>query len=348
MSKTIVGIDIGSNSVRAAEVRGAAKGKPVIIRYHELPLPEGSVRSGEVLEITTVAGVIKKLWAVGGFTSKDVVLGMGGQRVFARELSVQRAPLAQIRESLPFHVQDLLPVPVSDTILDFYPISEETTEDGVMVNGLLIAAIKDAVKSNVEAVRQAGLHPLRVDFIPFGLTRAVAPLRADEEYTALVGVGANTTNIVVERGGVPQFVRIIPSGGDDITRQLSKALKVDAVEAEVLKRSLGLAAAPLPSEQHAAAEVIHGVVGELLASIRNTLSYFATTKRSAQLKRIVVSGGGTQLTGFNEALAELTGLRVTRANLLEGAMAPRQLSKSTPERQDAMSTAFGLALGTSA
>jgi type IV pilus assembly protein PilM len=348
MSKTIVGIDIGSNSVRAAEVRGAAKGKPVIIRYHELPLPEGSVRSGEVLEITTVAAVIKKLWAAGGFTSKDVVLGMGGQRVFARELSVQHASLAQIRESLPFHVQDLLPVPVSDTILDFYPISEETTEEGLMVNGLLIAAIKDAVTSNVEAVRRAGLHPLRVDFIPFGLTRALAPIRAEEEYTALIGVGANTTNIVVERGGVPQFVRIIPSGGDDITRQLAKALTLGLPEAEVLKRTLGLGSAPSPSEQHTAEAVIHGVIGELLASIRNTLSYFATTKRSAHLKQIVVSGGGTQLTGFNEALADLTGLRVTRANLLAGATVSRQLSKTTEERQDAMSTAFGLALGTSA
>jgi type IV pilus assembly protein PilM len=216
-----------------------------------------------------------------------------------------------------------------------------------MINGLLIAAMKDAVTANVEAVRQAGLHPIQVDFIPFGLTRGLAPIHAGEEFTALVGVGANTTNIVVERGGVPQFVRIIPSGGDDITKELAKVLALEMPEAEVLKRKLGLGSAPLPSEQHTAEGVIHGVVDELLASIRNTLSYFTTTKRATRLNQIVVSGGGTQLTGFNEALADLTGLRVTHANLLEGATMSRQLSKSPADRQDAMSTAFGLALGTS-
>jgi type IV pilus assembly protein PilM len=349
VSSTIVGIDIGSSSVRAVEVRGATRPNPVITRYHEVPLPEGSVHRGEVIETATVAGAIKRLWSTGGFTGKDVALGMGGQRVFARDLAVPRSSLAQIRESLPFIVQELLPVPVSEAILDFYPISEGTGDDGPVINGLLIAAIKDAVTANVAAVTKAGLHPVHVDLIPFALARALAPVRGGGGHSVLVGIGANTTNVIVAEGGVPQFVRIIGAGGDDITRALSARLQIDLGQAEALKRNLGMGSSSVLPQQRPAFEVIYGVVGELLASIRNTLTYFATTKKNVTLDRVVVSGGGTQLAGFTSALGEATGLPVVQAQVLGGAQLSRGLrSRSTREQQDAMSTAFGLALGTSA
>jgi type IV pilus assembly protein PilM len=349
MGSTIVGIDIGSRSVRAVEVQGATKARPVITRYHEVALPEDSVRRGEVLEVTTVANALKQLWSSGGFTSKDVALGMGGQRVFARDLVVPRAPLAQIRESLPFHVQDLLPVPVDEAILDFYPISEETGPDGPVVNGLLIAAIKDAVTANVAAVSQAGLRPVHVDLIPFALTRALAPINSSTALTVIVGVGANTTNVIVSQGGVPLFVRILTAGGDDITRALATSLHIEPAEAEALKRSLGLGSADVPLDQRPAIEVIYAVVGELFNSIRNTLNYFLSTKRNMRLDSVVVSGGGTQLAGFNAALSEMIGLPVIQAERLGGVQLSKDLStNSSPHQQDAMSTAFGLALGTRA
>jgi len=349
LASTIVGIDIGSTSVRAVEVVGADRAKPVITRYHEVALPDGSVRRGEVVHVAAVAAALRSLWSTGGFSGKDVALGMGGQRVFSRDLTVPRAPLAQIRESLPFHAQELLPVPVSEAILDFYPISEELSDDGPMIKGLLIAAIKDAVTANVDAVTQAGLRPVHVDLIPFALTRALAPLGRDRDVTVLLGVGADTTNVVITRAGVPQLVRIISAGGDDITRALSTGLQLDAVEAEALKRTLGLGSvAPSPQNRHAF-EIIYGVVGELLTGIRTTLDYYSSTKRADAIDRIVVSGGGAQLGGFALALEERTGLPVVQAHPLAGAELSRTVrERSTPEQRDAMCTAFGLALGTAA
>jgi type IV pilus assembly protein PilM len=349
MGSTIVGIDIGSRSVRAVEVQGAAKARPVITRYHEVALPEDSVRRGEVLEISTVADALKTLWATGKFKSRNVVLGMGGQRVFARDLIVPRAPLKQIRESLPFLVQDLLPVPVDNAILDFYPISEGSSSEGPIVNGLLIAAIKDAVNQNVNAVVKANLNPVHVDLIPFALTRALAPSSSSTSLTVLIGVGADTTNVIISQGGVPLFVRILPAGGDDITRAMSTTLQIDLAHAEALKRQLGLGSADVPMEHRPAVEVIYAVVGELFNSIRNTLNYFLSTKRDTRLDQVLVTGGGTQLAGFNPALSEMIGLPVAQAEPLGGAqMSKAVLSGTTPQQKDAMSTAFGLALGTRA
>ncbi|BDZ49062.1 hypothetical protein GCM10025867_13030 [Frondihabitans sucicola] len=226
MTKSIVGVDIGHASLRAVEVVGATSSKPTIVRYGEILLPEGSVSRGEVLEPQTVADSMKQLWSQAGFKSKQVVLGMGNQRVLARDLTVAKASKARIKESLPFQVQDMLPVPVADALLDFYPVSEGIGEHGPVVNGLLIAAVKDAVLGNVRATKLAGLHAVGVDLIPFATSRLLINRPGTPGTIALIDIGASTTSVVLVADGVPQFVRIIPSGGDDVTGDLATRLEI--------------------------------------------------------------------------------------------------------------------------
>ena len=346
MGGTVVGVDIGSASIRAVEVQGFDGAKPSIVRYAEVALPETSVRRGEVVEVSTVGSALKRLWSAGGFKTKDVVLGMGGARVFARDLSVPRAPLAQIRESLPFIVQDLLPVPVADALLDFYPIGEEEGENGPQVSGLLVAAIKDAVNANVAAALSAGLRPVQVDLIPFAMTRAIAPLRLARGRDVLVSIGANSTNVVVAHDGVPLFVRILTNGGEDITRAIGTRLQWAPAQAEQAKRAIGMGGPLTRAEDRPVLEIIYEVVGELLAGIRSTISYYASAHPSEPPQRILLSGGGAQLQGLPPALQELAGLPVTVA---EPALA-MPLSKNPRDRgafadQGAYTTALGLALG---
>jgi len=345
MGGTVVGLDFGSAAIRAVEVQAYDGAKPSVVRLAEIPLPESAVRRGEVVEASTVGTALKRLWSTGGFKSKEVVLGMGGSRVFARELSVPRAPLTQIRESLPFIVQDLLPVAVADALLDFYPIAEEDGETGPQVSGLLVAAIKDAVTANVAAVLGAGLRPVQVDLIPFAMTRALAPLRSARGRDVLVSIGANSTNVVVADAGVPLFVRIIPNGGDDITRAIASRFEWAPEQAEQAKRMIGMGSPTMRAEDRPVLEVIYEVVGELLTSIRTTISYYAASHADAPAQRIVLSGGGARLLGLPIALQDVAGLPVTVPEPPALATANKRLAAATTDG-DVFTTAFGLALGT--
>ena len=228
MATRIVGLDIGNEVLRGIELEYVAKKRPVVVRYHELALPEGAVRNGEV------------------------------------DLVVPRGSIESIREALPFQVQDLIPVPVAEALLDFYPISEITSDTGPAVSGLLVAAVKSSVLANVNAIRKAGLSPVDVDLVPFALQRSVG---ADTVGTAaVIDIGATTTNIVISTGGVPQFVRIIPAGGDDLTRALISRLGIDRELAERVKAGIGLANGSVPPENRAAVEVMYEVTRELLNS----------------------------------------------------------------------------------
>jgi type IV pilus assembly protein PilM len=346
MAKGIVGLDIGRDTLRAVEIENADKAKPTVVRIAHVPIPDGAVRSGEVREINTVVAAIRKLWSTGGFKSKDVVLGIGNQRVIARDLTVPKMSYVQIRESLPFQVQEMLPVPVGDALLDFYPVSEGTGDNGDVVNGLLVAAIKDSIMGNVNAVRQAGLSPVQVDLIPFALSRALVRGPIGRGTVAIIDIGGSTTNVVVSTAGVPQFVRMIPVGGEDLTKALSNKLELSPQQADVAKRTRGFSSAPVSSEaERRVAEVIHETTTELLNSLRNTINYFTNTRQNDPVQAILLTGGGSKLRGLSQALGEATRIQVISVDPFDSIDVARTLRKKAPEEFEGMAVALGLAVG---
>ena len=367
MGNSVVGLDIGSTALRGVELSGANKAKPNLLRFFEVPLPPGAVSRGEVVDENAVGVALKKLWSEGGFKSKQVVLGMGNQRVLVRDLSVPKMSLKRIRESLPFQVQSMLQIPPADSLLDFYPISESTGEHGAMINGLLVAAEKSAILGNILAAERAGLTPLEVDLIPFALNRLLLTRSNIKGTVALIDVGGNTTSIIISCDGIPWFVRIVPTGGEDLTQALKSGLEIETDQAEELKRTLqvGVHAATnddsassnspctcdrcvadgVNAEDPRAANIVQTVTNELLGSLRNTVNYFNNTRPQDPVGQILLTGGGARLAGFTDALAEMTHLSVTEADPFAAITPTRRLkSKKMEESRSSMAVALGLAL----
>ena len=348
MAKRIVGLDFGRDSVRAVEVENPESSRPTIVRAAEIGLPLGAVQSGEVREVHTVAAALKQFWSSSGFSTKNVVIGVGSQRVFVREFQVPAMSIPRIRESLAFQVEDMLPVPANDAILDFYPIAEVQGENGPVIDGLVIAAIKETVLTNISAVKRAGLKAVDVDLVPFALARAAASSVDGSGTVSHVHIGATTTNILIAVKGVPRLVRTIGAAGDDITRALAARFDVSNEVAEKMKRTRGFSSTPVTNEsEHLAAEIINNIAGEQLSTIINTLQYFANARRRAAIDTVVLSGGGASLPGFAEALGNASRLPVVAARPFEGVAVIK--SKTTPTTlTPSLMTAYGLALGIAA
>jgi type IV pilus assembly protein PilM len=349
MAHNIVGIDISSWGIRAVEVSDASKARPTIVRYKTVRLPEGAVSRGDVIEPSTVSTAIRQLWSSGGFTSKDVVLGIGNHRVLARDLTVPKMNIERIRESLPFQVQEMLPVAVEDALLDFYPISESETEMGTVVNGLLVAAVKEAVVTNVKAAELAGLNPTEVDLIPFALSRVFLRGGNARGTVAVIEIGRNTSTVVIAKDGVPQFVRIIATGGADLTEAIRSELELTEDQAETAKRALGLSTVGVAMENRPVVEVIYKVAGELLNSIRNTLNYFTSARPQDPVRQIILTGGGSKLIGLAQALGDNTHIQVVTGNPFETISVSKKFAEETARGEnDSIVVALGLALGSAA
>lgn len=317
----VIGLDIGTTSVRAAEMEfGKGTGmdrSATLVRYAEASLPAGAVRDGEVADADVVSATLRQLWSKAKFGTKDVVIGVGNQRVLVREFDLPWLPDNQIKQALPFHVQGVLPMSTDDALLDFLPVSEFEGRSGRTLKGMLVAAQRDTVNANVLAVVGAGLRPTMVDLNAFALLRAVCRGDLATRTVAVVDVGAHLTHVVVSQRGVPRLARTLPSGGQGVTDAVSSAAGIGRPEAEDAKRALGIGyqgddvTAP-------AARAVDESAQKLLEAVRATVGFYSNANRQAPVEVLLLTGGGANLPGFGQYLATLARMPVLLADTLAG------------------------------
>ncbi len=170
MTRSVIGVEIAEESIRAVEVtRGR---NPSLVAAGEVLLPEGRRTDSEILDPDAVA-----LAACGnsGRTGRackgrKVVLSVANRRLLVREYTAPNLPIKQLRAALPFEIVDLLPTSADRAVIDFYPLAIENK----LARGLLVAGAADGIEGLIAALHKAGLWVDAVDFLPFGLARAVA------------------------------------------------------------------------------------------------------------------------------------------------------------------------------
>ncbi len=308
MANTIVGLEITEEGVRAAEV---TMGKtPTIVAHGSVPLPPGAAKDSEIFDQDAVALAIRQLWSRAGIKGKHVVLGIGSRRILVRDYTTQAMRPDLLAQSLPYQVQDLLPVPADQAVLDFYPVSQQ----GDQVTGLLVAAVAETVEELVSTVGRAKVDVQVVDLAPFALARAVSRIAAPGEAVAALHLGDHTSYVVVVQDGAPRFVRIIPV---DITTAAVRAregadafAELDAAPAEEvletvppsgddvpLRRRSGARSAARPASTMTAASI-----DDLVLRLGSTLRFYADRSSDAPVTRVLVSGAGAGVDGIPSAL----------------------------------------------
>ena len=200
-----VGLDIGTSSLRAAVV-DTAKGKALVRRYAEMPLPPGAVVAGEILDVDAVAETVAALWKRAKLPKKRVVVGSASQKLVVRQVDVPQMGESELKEALPFQVQDSIPIAVEDAMLDFIPLEEFSTPEGEPMQSILAIAVhRDVVQALVAVTEAAKLSLLAIDLQAFGLIRAVFGLEhsVEDPYQAIVDIGGSVTQLIIAKGGNP-------------------------------------------------------------------------------------------------------------------------------------------------
>jgi len=345
----LIGLDIGSFAVRAAEL-SLDGGRPTLQRFGQVSLPVGAVKDGEILDAAAVSHALSRLWSETGFSSRRVVVGVSSQRVIIRQADVARMSEDELRSSLGFQAQELIPIPVEEAVLDFsvVPSPGDGGEPSGRMPILLAAAQREMVNSHLAALKSAGLEAVAVDPAALALLRAV-PVREHPDAPgpraeAVVSVGQDLTTIAVREGPNTRFVRVVNNAGSDITEYVSAQLAVDTDAAEDLKRRVSGSAPVAVAER--ARTVVASRVDMLVEEIRGSLDYYLAQSSGGRVNRIVVTGGGAQTAGLLERLQASLGPSVEAADPLTSVeigktgLSPEQLDRCVPY----LVTPLGLAL----
>ncbi len=256
-------------------------------------------------------------------------------------------PEKELRASLGFQVQEFIPMPVDEAVLDFDVLGEFEQEDRRMLRILLVAAQKAMVTALVEAAEKAKLVPVGLDLIPFALVRSIGGVDGGMELetpgdVAVIDVGSDVTNICVHAEGVTRFVRILPSGGRDVTATIARDLGVEDELAERLKKGEEFEGAPPFEEVH---RVAMTRASAFVDEVRSSLEFYTAQVPGARVGRLFVTGGGSKLEGFLEMLQERIPVRVERGHAFATVRPQLKLSEAAlAEAEPVLATAIGLAI----
>ncbi len=352
-SGTVTGIDIGSTAIRVVET-SRSKNEAYLANFGQVAIAPGAVDGGLIIDPAEVTGALKHLWSEHKFKNRNVVVGVTSTQILVREMTLPNVPPKQLKQTLPFQVRDLPPMPVDKALLVFHPLSDPGDDE--TVHGLVVAAPKENVLTTVRAVEKAGLTVSRVDLASFAILRSAALLNAPVE--AIVDLGAHASTIIVHSDGRPLIVRTVPQGGRAITETISERLSIGLEDAEALKHNFGLidpnSGENASSSAHAH-DAHHGMLPgvildalrPMISEIRSSFAYVKSVDDQARVANLVVTGGGAMLPGLADRLRFELDLDVFLADPVSRLSESRKRGKHNELAQYRSSAAIsiGLTLG---
>jgi type IV pilus assembly protein PilM len=294
----IVGLDIGSRSIKAAEITETKRGL-ALKRFGIVDIAHGAIEEGTINDPETVAQSIKELFKSYNIKESNVAVSIGGYSVIVKKISVQTMDEEKLQETIHFEAEQYIPFDISDVNLDFQILGESESNPGQM-NVFLVAAKKEMVNDYINLVNLAGLNPCIVDVEAFALQNTFeANYDMQSENTALIDIGASKTSLNILKGNSSLFMRDVSLGCGQINQKIMSLIECSFEEAEQLK--FGDKPDRLTPEDLKG--IISSVVADWCTEIRRALDFFYSTYPEDQIKRIILSGGGANIEEFRELLA---------------------------------------------
>jgi len=296
----MVGVDIGSSSVKAVELRGKGGDFQLLSLGYEGLQPD-SVVDGQIMELNAVSTAIGNIFNEHKIKTTKVAAGVNGHSVIVKNIVLPQMTEDELQESFAWHAEEHIPFDISDVNLDYHVTG--STPDAIQV--LLAACKRDKVANLKQTIQLAGKQPAVIDVDAFALQNCYE-LNYDPQpghIVALLNIGASTTNINILNGARSVFTRDASFGGNQYTSLLQKELGLTFDQAERVKRGM-----PVPDDvEHREIEPILDTVSDILAlEIQKTMDFYRATVEDGEsaVQQILVSGGGSKLKGLVEFLSK--------------------------------------------
>lgn len=299
-NKSMVGVDIGSSSVKAVELQGKNGDFQLVSLGYESLEPD-SVVDGQIMELNSVSNAISSIFNEHKIKTNRVAAGVNGHSVIVKNIVLPQMSSAELQESFAWHAEEHIPFDIADVTLDYHVTGK--TDDAIHV--LMAACKRDKVANLKQAIQLAGKQPAIIDVDAFALQNCYE-LNYDpqpNEVVALLNIGASTTNINILNGNRSVFTRDATFGGNQYTSLLQKELGLTFEHAEQVKRGMPL---PEPVEDRDIVPILETVSDILALEIQKTMDFYRATVEDGgvAVEKILVSGGGSKLAGLIDFLAK--------------------------------------------
>jgi type IV pilus assembly protein PilM len=297
--KNLVGLDIGSSSVKAVELNKKGNALQLVNLGFENLQPD-TIVDGQIMELNNVANVITSIFTEHQIKTSRVAAGVSGHSVIVKNIVLPQMSEDELQESFSWHAEEHIPFDISDVNLDY----QVTSSSADALNVLMAACKSDKIANVKQAIQLAGKQPVVIDVDAFALQNCyeVNYQPKPGDVVALLNIGSSTMNINILNGTRSVFARDASVGGNQYTSLLQKELGLTFEQAEAAKRGYAL---PDGVEVRPIQPIIETVSDILALEIRKTMDFYRATadENEEAIQKILIAGGGSKLPGLPDYLA---------------------------------------------
>jgi len=297
-SKTLVGLDIGSSSVKAVELK-PGKGEYRLLHAGIASLSPEAIVDGAIMDSSLVVETINRLVSEVGIRNPNFGTSLSGHSVIVKKISLPAMSESELAESIRWEAEQYVPFDINDVNLD-YVVLDPTRGDSMDV--LLVAVKKDKIAEYTGVISQAGKVAALVDVDAFAVQNAyeVNYALTPGRVVALVNIGASVTNVNILSGMNSIFWRDISFGGNQYTDALQKELNLGFDQAESLKHGDKVGELSMS----AALPILQAVSQDMAQELQKTFDFFSATTATEKIDEIVLSGGSARVVNLDAQLHE--------------------------------------------
>ena len=337
--ESVVGIDIGSSSIKVVEI--AQTEKALMLRtYGELQLgpyadkPLGESMSLEPQRLTeALVDVIRE----SGVKVTDGVLAIPLDASFVTVVPISVKVGESLEAKINVEARKYIPVPLTDVTLDWSELHQYGDKE-TQVHEVLLAAIQNDAFGRYQQLMSAikmVSQPSEIEV--FSTIRST--FRLGDASVAILDMGAETSKLFVTKEGALERIHRVYEGGTNCTKRIAHLLDASFDDAEEMKRTY---TEGVPHARDIYKAYISSLERSVLEFKRVIDQYEA--RDGERISRTVLTGGAAQFPAALPYISDMLSREVTLAQPFSKVAYPAFMEDSLGEIGSTFATALGAAL----
>ncbi|MBN1535014.1 MAG: pilus assembly protein PilM [Spirochaetes bacterium] len=324
MFERIAAIDIGTSSVKVVAVKtGLRDFKLQSLTYEEV---DPSIEN----HTTAVAAAITKIIHEEDLAGYTIITNLPMEKEIIRNISFPFSDVEKIADAIPYEAEENIPFKLDDMVLDFLPLKSGREGEGRI---LLAAAHKETVLEFLSMMDECSVRPMRMGMESIALFECYRYFnRIGDEAVIQIDIGNNKTIVNIVQNNQLLFTRSITIGINLIHDAIAEVMKLSAADAIKLFHRLNLDLTTFENNaqrEHYKAlnltrsrlkkifDISTEVVQELHEQVFLTIKALSIEYGNITFNRILLSGGGSNITGLGTVLSREFEIPVVAIPFLE-------------------------------
>lgn len=296
MRTKLIGLDIGSSTVKLAAWRGGA------FRLASERLPDNLVKNGAVVSPELLSRFLREMRKKHRIAGRQCAVILPEYAVFFRRMSMPATSAEQLVLNLPYEFRDYTGVESAKYTYD-YAVEHTLTDDNgkpVSVEIVTAAAQKDVVRQYADLMRRSGLRltvalPREMAIINLAKTAAELHILTAKEF-CIADIGYEHTRLYIFRDTTLKAYKVIDIG----------CLNVDEAIAEHYAIDKYLAASHRATNHEGILDkvVCTTVYERLSLEIHKALNFYRYGDAESAINTMYFAGEGSGIGALRETIAE--------------------------------------------